>query len=420
MKRFFAIVAIFFMVNIAYAQAADNYKMTGVVVLSRHNIRAPLTYNMSVLSKITPHKWFKWTSAPSELSLRGGEMETVMGQYFRRWLASENLITENYFPAEGEVRFYANSMQRTVATAQFFSSGMFPVANVRIERKYPGLDKRDPVFHTVLTLVNDEYIALANEQIQKMFADKVPTESYRLLEKVLDFKDSKMAKEEKLTHFRDDPVEVNFDLDKGILSIGGTLNIANMAADTLALQYYEEENPVKAMFGHKVSFSDWQKISRIKDFYSDVAFTAPLVAVNIAHPLLQVMNDEISLDRKFTFICGHDSNIASVLAALGVEDYTLPQTIEGKIPIGVKFVIEKWRGADGVDYAKTELIYASTEQLRNKTTLTLDNPPMVYPIKFKGLTQNADGFYRLEDLQQRFQKAIDAYYNLPQTENKAA
>lgn len=418
MKKFFALVAIFFMINVASAQAADNYKMTGVLVLSRHNIRAPLTYNMSVLSKITPHKWFKWTSAPSELSMRGGEAETIMGQYFRKWLASENLITENYFPAEGEVRFYANSMQRTVATAQFFSSGMFPVANVRIERKFPALDKRDPVFYTVLTIANDEYIALANEQIQKMFADKVPTESYRLLEKVLDFKDSKMAKEEKLIHFRDDPIEVTFELNQGI-GIGGTLNIANMAADTLALQYYEEENPVKATFGHKLSFSDWQKISRSKDFFSDVLFTAPAVAVNIAHPLLQVMNDELSLDRKFTFLCGHDSNIASVLASLDVEDYTLPQTIEGKNPIGVKFVIEKWRGADGVDYAKTELIYASTEQLRNKTTLTLENPPMIFPIKFKGLTQNADGFYRLEDLQQRFQKAIDAYYDLPQ-DSKAA
>ena len=418
-KNFFAIIAVLVLVGVVPAQAQNNYTMTGVVVLSRHNIRAPLSYNMSVLSKITPHKWFKWTSAPEELSLRGGEMETIMGQYFRKWLVNENLITENYFPAEGEVRFYANSRQRTIATAQFFSSGMFPVANVRVERKFPSLDKPDPVFHTVLTNVNDEYIALANEQIQKMFADKVPKDGYRLLEKVLDFKNSQMAKDEGLTHLRDEPVEVTFSLNDG-LGIGGTLNLGNMAADTLALQYYEEENPVKATFGRKISFSDWQKISGIKDFYSDVAFTAPAVAVNVAHPLLQVMNDELSLDRKFTFLCGHDSNIASILAALDVEDYSLPQTIEGKNPIGMKFVIEKRRGADGIDYAKTELIYASTEQLRNKTTLTLNNPPMIVPIYFKGLTLNADGLYRLGDLQQRFQQAIDAYYDLPQSESKVA
>ena len=431
LKKFFAIIAILFLVNVASAQAAEkairnaqcemrnDYEMTGVVVLSRHNIRAPLVDKNSAISKVTPHKWIKWTSAPSELSLRGGEEETIMGQYFRRWLVSENLITENYLPAEGEVRFYANSRQRTVATAQFFSSGMFPVANVRIERKYPSLDKRDPVFKPKLTLVNDKYVALATAQIKALYGDKTPKDSYRLLEKVLDFKDSEIAKSEGLKNFRDEDFEVIFKLgDEPVTT--GTLKIANQATDALSLQYYEEENPVKATFGHKLSFKDWQKLSAIKDFYNDVLFTAPLVAVNIAHPLLQVMNDELSLDRKFTFLCGHDSNIASILAALEVEDYLLPQTIERKTPIGVKFVIEKWRGADGVDYAKTKLIYASTEQLRNKTTLTLDNPPMIYPIKFKGLTQNADGFYRLEDLQQRFQQAINVYNNLPQTESKAA
>ena len=419
MKKIFSLLAIFFLINVASAQAADNYKMTGVVVLSRHNIRAPLVDKDSALAKVTPHKWIKWTSAPAELSLRGGEEETIMGQYFRRWLVSENLITENYLPAEGEVRFYANSRQRTIATAQFFSSGMLPVANVRVERKFSTFDKIDPTFKPQLTFVNDKFVSLANAQIKALFADKVPTESYRLLEKVLDFKDSQMAKAEGLTHFRDEPFEVIFELGKEPVT-KGTLKLANQAADALTLQYYEEADPVKAAFGHKLTFGDRQKISAIKTFYDGVLFTAPLVAVNIAHPLLQLINDELSLDRKFTFLCGHDSNIASVLAALEVEDYSLPKTIEKKTPIGVKFVIEKWRGADGLDYAKTKLIYASTEQLRNKTTLTLENPPMIYPIKFKGLTQNADGFYRLEVLQQRFQNAIDAYYAFSTEENKAA
>ena len=421
LKKFFAIVAIILVANVVPVQAArsadfhDKYNLTGMVVLSRHNIRAPLVDKNSAISKVTPHKWIKWTSAPSELSMRGGEEETIMGQYFRKWLVSENLITENYLPAEGEVRFYANSRQRTVATAQFFSSGMLPVANVRIERKYPTLDTRDPVFKPKLTFVNDKFVTLANAQIKALYGDKTPKDSYRLLEKVLDFKDSEIAKSEGLKHFRDEDFEVIFKLgDEPVTT--GTLKLANQAADALSLQYYEEDDPVKATFGHKLSAGDWQKISAIKDFYNDVLFTAPIVAVNIAHPLLQVMNDELSLDRKFTFLCGHDSNIASILAALEVEDYLLPQTIERKTPIGVKFVIEKWRGNDGVDYAATSLVYASTEQLRNKTTLTLENPPMIYPIRFKGLTQNADGLYRLEDLQQRFQQAINVYDNLPTSE----
>ena len=75
MKKFFAIVALMMLtVFSASAQAARaDYEMTGVVVLSRHNIRAPLSKRNSDLAKVTPHHWFEWTSAPSELSLHGAE-----------------------------------------------------------------------------------------------------------------------------------------------------------------------------------------------------------------------------------------------------------------------------------------------------------------------------------------------------------
>ena len=412
-KKIFALVAILLFVSVVpvHAKNTDDYKLTGVVVFSRHNIRSPLVGKNSTVAKATPHKWFEWTSAPGELSLRGGEAETIMGQYFRRWLVSENLITENYIPAEGEVRFYANSFQRTIATAQFFSSGLFPVANVRVEHKL-AVGEMDPVFNPERTLESEKHRAQVNKHMRAMFADKMPEENFRLIERVLDFEKSEMAKAEGLKHFRKENLGLTFDISKG-LDANATLRLAGQASDALTLQYYEAKTPLDAAFGHKVSFNDWQKISDVKDFYAFVLYSAPAVAVNTARPLLQVINDELSLDRKFTFLCGHDSNIWSIFVALDAEKYSLPQTIETKTPIGCKFVIEKWRGADGVDYAKTKLIYQSAEQLRNKTTLTLDNPPMIVPIYFKGLSQNADGFYRLEDLQQRFQQAIDAYYDLP-------
>ena len=64
----------------------DGYTLEQVVVLSRHNIRSPLVGGDSVLSTVTPHEWFEWTSPASQLSLRGGTLETSMGQYFRKWL----------------------------------------------------------------------------------------------------------------------------------------------------------------------------------------------------------------------------------------------------------------------------------------------------------------------------------------------
>lgn len=114
----------------------DRYQLEQMVVLSRHNIRSPLSRNGSALAKLTPHTWFDWTSEPGELSLRGGVLETEMGQFFRKWLVKDGLMTENYIPENDEMYFYANSLQRTVATAQYFSSGMLPVAGVRVDHKY--------------------------------------------------------------------------------------------------------------------------------------------------------------------------------------------------------------------------------------------------------------------------------------------
>ena len=145
-----------------------------------------------------------------------------------------------------------------------------------------------------------------------------------------------------------------------------------------------------------------------KDWYGDVLFSAPAVACQVAKPLLRTMLEELRCDgRKFTFLCGHDSNIGSVLAALDAEDYSLPQTIEKKTPIGCKLIIEKWEDTEGQVFAALNLVYQSTEQLRNLTLLDLENPPMVFPIRLKGLNTNADGLYPFEAVLGRMEAVIE-------------
>ena len=132
------------------------YELKEVVVMSRHNIRSPLTSGGAGYKRVTPHNWFEWTSASSELSLRGGVLETEMGQFFRKWVVSEGLLSENYRPEGDEVLFYANSRQRTFATAKYFSAGFLPFANVEITHKLKE-DKMDPVFTPQFTKMNDAY-----------------------------------------------------------------------------------------------------------------------------------------------------------------------------------------------------------------------------------------------------------------------
>ena len=163
------------------------YTLKQVVVLSRHNIRAPMSTKGSTLEQVTPYEWYNWSSNASELSLRGGVLETEMGQYFKKWLESEGLIPENYHPDGDEVRFYSNSKQRTIATAKYFSAGLLPTANIDIEY-HVDFDKMDPTFTPALNFVSDKYIKDATAQTHKLFDEKVKdlSDNYELIADVID------------------------------------------------------------------------------------------------------------------------------------------------------------------------------------------------------------------------------------------
>jgi glucose-1-phosphatase len=301
------------------------YTLKQVVVLSRHNIRAPMSTKGSTLEQVTPYEWYNWSSNASELSLRGGVLETEMGQYFKKWLESDGLIPENYHPDGDEVRFYSNSKQRTIATAKYFSAGLLPTANIDIEY-HVDFDKMDPTFTPALNFVSDEYINDATAQTHKLFDTKVKdlSDNYELIADVID-----MDKSEGYSDYV-------FNSEYGLKYVvgqepttDGSLKLGTSISDALVLQYYEEADALKAGFGNDLTLDQWKAISEIKDVYGDVLFTAPLVATNVANPLIKEIYSEMNtMGRIFTFLCGHDSNIGSVLAALGVKDYELPDAID--------------------------------------------------------------------------------------------
>lgn len=389
----------------------EDYTLEEVVILSRHNIRAPLSTAGSAVDLATPHEWTEWSSNASELSLRGGTLETEMGQYFRKWLESEEFIPENWRPQGEEVRFYANAKQRTIATAEYFGGGFLPVGNISIET-HQEYDKMDPVFTPQLTFVNEAYAKDAEKQMKESLTDL--TDEYALLSDVIDYTESKGYQSGELTDFRTDDMEFVLK-ENAEPGTKGSLRQATSISDALVLQYYEEPDATKAAFGNDLTEEQWKDISEIKDAYVDMLYTTPLIAPNVAHPLLQEIQKELNHPgRKFTFLCGHDSNLASVLAALKAREYTLPGAIESDTPIGAKLVFEKYADNAGKEFARVRLVYQSTEQLRSMPLLTLDNPPMSVTLQFEDLDVNEDGLIPLDALEARFTESIRRYDELRQ------
>ncbi|MCR4891878.1 MAG: histidine-type phosphatase [Lachnospiraceae bacterium] len=396
-----------------YDLSHEGYTLYQVMILSRHNIRSPLSEKGSVLDTMTPHEWFNWTSDASDLSIRGGVLETEMGQYFRRWLEQEGLFPEDYQPGK-ELRIYCNSKQRTIATSNFFKAGLLPVGDADIEY-HAEFDTMDPVFEPALTSLSPENKQEIEAQIRDTFENTIAglADNYQVLSDVIDVKQSRDYKDGKFTGFQTDDTE--FILEEGKEpGMKGSLKTANTLSDALMLQYYEADES-KAAFGKTMTPQKWDSIAEIKETYGDVLFTAPMVCVNVAHPLLQEILSELTEEgRKFTFLCGHDSNIGSVLASIGAEDYSLPGGLEKKTPIGGKLVFSRWRGRDGKEYISLDMVYQKSEQLRGLELLDVDNPPGVMQLRLEGLQANSDGLYEATLVEGRIEEAIekyDEYYN---------
>lgn len=397
------------------------YQLEQVVILSRHNLRAPLSSNGSVPSELTPYQWIEWSAGSSELTLKGGVEETSMGQYFRKWLDREGLIPENTVPAEGEMRFNARSKQRCIATARYFAAGMLPLADIVVEHPGDAAGTED-FMQPVLHFYNDDYAADATSQVAAMGSkagfDGIAQrnrDAILLIMDTVDMQDSEIYKSGKYGDVLATDYGYAMEPDKEP-DITGAIKPAYQVADALLLQYYEEPDAVRAAFGHDLSDGDWAELGQFMTTCLEMKHGAPLVAANITNPLLRELESELkNKDRKFTFFCAHDCTVLGTLSALGTEDYALPESIETKTPIGVKLVFERRRDKEGQAWYRVSLVYRSTEQIRSGELLTLDNPPLRYDLRFEGVNTNADGLIAEADLFNLFDRSIAVLGELEDT-----
>ena len=389
----------------------DKYRLEEVVVFSRHNIRAPLAEPGSFISKITPYSWHDFGVKASELTMKGGVLETINGQYFHRWAVSEGLFEDNAEPSDGEIYAYANSKQRTIATARYFMAGFMPTVTVPVQHN-GRLNEMDSIFSLSLgedvseaqhARIKAEYEAqYSPDAIRKACEELKP--SFELLAKVLRMKKSEAYRNGSFKGFNDyNSIIVFPEGDEPRMT--ASLNDACSVVDALILQYYEEPDLQKAAFGRKLSVEEWHKLARIIETRDVIRFGSPTVQHYVSKRQRRMIADELQKEgRKFSFICGHDVNILNILKSMRVLPYDIPDAIEVGTPIGSKIVFEKWTDASGNAYVAVSHVYQTIDQLRNNTLLDLSCPPNCIPLQFEGLKANEDGLYPLADLLQRLKE----------------
>lgn len=372
----------------------EGYQLQQVLMMSRHNLRAPLANNGSVLEQSTPNKWPEWDVPGGQLTTKGGVLEVYMGHYMREWLAEQGMVKSGECPAPETVYAYANSLQRTVATAQFFITGAFPGCDVPVHHQEK-MGTMDPTFNPVITDDSAVFREQAVQAMEKERSQMQLDDSYKLLEQMTNYKDSPACKQKQqcsLTEAKD-TFSANYEKEP---SVSGPLKIGNSLVDAFTLQYYEGFQMDQVAWGEIKSDQQWKVLSKLKNGYQDSLFTSPEVARNVAKPLVKYIDKALVTGQakapKITLLVGHDSNIASLLTALDFKPYQLHDQYE-RTPIGGKIVFQRWHDSKANrDLMKIEYVYQSSQQLRNADVLTLKAPAQRVTLELKGCPVDANGF----------------------------
>ena len=396
-------------VSLSVRAAENDMQLQQVLMFSRHNLRAPLADNGSVLEQSTKKSWPQWSVPGGQLTTKGGVLEVYMGNYTREWLAQQGLVKNGSCPDSNNVFVYANSLQRTVATAQFFVNGAFPGCDVAVTHQ-DAMGTMDPVFNPVIT---DDSEAFNKKALAAMTAENEKLAlkpALQQLDKIVDYKSAPACNNKKQCDLSSG--NNTFSAENGKEpNVSGPLKVGNSLMDAFTLQYYEGFPLEQVAWGQIKTPEQWKTLSAIKNGYQDALFTSPDVAREVAAPLVdyirsQLVDQDKANAPKITLMVGHDSNIASLLSALQVKPYELAGTWENT-PIGGQVVFQRWHDAkNNKDLLKLEYVYQTADQLRNGDVLNLKNPPKRVTLELAGCPVDGNGYCSWEQFTQALNGAL--------------
>ncbi len=91
----------------AVAWGAGDEMLQKVVIVSRHGVRTP-EISAAEQNLWSSRPWPVWTEPPGALTARGAQLAKLLGQYYRAYAVSEQLLPEQGCPPRGSVLVYAD------------------------------------------------------------------------------------------------------------------------------------------------------------------------------------------------------------------------------------------------------------------------------------------------------------------------
>lgn len=396
----FLLIALAVSTATAMAAPVADEQLQQVILLSRHNLRAPMVA-FGALAKATPETWQRWDVAPGELTTKGGVLEVYMGRYVGQWLRQAQLLPASGCPQPVDFHAHANSLQRTQATAQFFVAGAFPGCPAAVEQRTP-LGTMDPLFDPVIHNDDPAFRARALAAMQNALAAADLAPALSVVEEITRYPQSAACAGRSDCHLV--PGDTTFNAEPGKEPrASGSLALASGLVDALLMEHYQGSGVPREGWGRLNTEGQWLALAQIRNRYQNILFGTPAVARDVAAPLLARVDASFGdpAPPKVILLVGHDSNIGSVLAAIGIGDYSLPGQFE-KTPIGGLLQFERWRDRQsGGERFRLAYVYPTTAQLRDALPLTEAQPPGRVALPLPGCDRQGCSRAQFQQLLQR-------------------
>lgn len=362
-------------------------KLKQVVILSRHNVRTPLSKNLCQLS---PKPWPKWKEKSGYLTAKGALLEGFMGEYFVAWLKNEGILLDGC-PLEENFYVYANTQQRTLASAKSFVTNGFPNCTVTVHNA----NKTDPIFNPYIHNSSSVFIQQALDKMNVKLKALHLNTSYEILENILDYMKSENC-------IKNKQCDLVTDVNKPMIKTGtkpnilGPLKLSKSVVDSFLMENYEGFNADTVAWG-ALTEHKWNTVMELSHSYHNIIFNSTDIAKDLSEPLIKYLS-KIFLNNStnIILIMGHDANIYTVLKAMGFKAYELKDQYE-KAPVGGKIVFQKWVDNMTRDFLKVDYVYQCTQQMRDGIKLTLDNPPSFTRLELSACKMDPNGFCLWED-----------------------
>jgi 4-phytase/acid phosphatase len=402
----------------APAAAGDRLKM--VVVLSRHGVRSP-TWTEEKLNRYSVKPWPQWPVAPGYLTQHGFDLLERFGSYDRAALAQAGLFVAQGCGDAAATTIWADTDQRTIESGRALAKGLFPECAPEVHSLAEG--EKDPLFHPDTVSAKAEkadtaFSVLAKRAARQPVNAELLTEMQRVLSGCDPHVECKPAHapEERLL---DAPFGVHWGPGDPMVNPQGPLPQASSFAEDFLLEY-ADGMPLESVGWGRLNEAQVRRFLDLHTANFDLMHRTPSLAkANGSNMLWHIVKTlqqgaegkpvEGAIGKtgdKLVVLVGHDTNLASVAALLG-----LHWELDGRrddTPPGMEMAFELWQTHEGKYVVRLSVTTQTLKQMRKVQNLSLEAPPAREIVRMSNCSARKDGC-ELEEFHRIVETAIDPH-----------